>query len=132
MKTVEIPASQTSQPNLASEEKITLTPAALQRVEEWILKQGTGVGLRLGVKKAGCSGMTYVVTLAENNDIGDDKESRIFEIGKGLQLIVDGRSFPYLKGVTIDYVRESLNRSSFKFINPNEKSSCGCGESFYT
>jgi iron-sulfur cluster assembly protein len=106
---------------------ITLSPAAVEHVKKIIANRGKGIGLRLGVKKAGCTGFSYVV------DIADEKttEDRIFSLDNGLSILVDQQSYPFLQGTHIDYVRKGLN-SNFEFHNPNAKAICGCGESFST
>jgi len=103
---------------------ITMTEAAASRVKTFIEKRGKGVGLRLGVKTMGCSGMGYVIEFAD--DIEDTDE--VFEFFD-VKVIVDPKSLIYLDGTEVDFTREGLNEG-FKFNNPNEKDSCGCGESF--
>lgn len=102
---------------------ISLTPKAAERVHRFLEREG-GVALRLGVRKTGCSGWAYVVTLAEAVDPGD----HLFE-DQGVKVVVDDDSLPLLDGSTIDFVTEGLNRT-FKFENPNATEECGCGESF--
>ena len=103
---------------------ITLTEAAADRVKKFIANRGKGVGLRLGVKTSGCSGMAYVVEFADQ--IEDD--DMVYE-NHGVKVIVIPKSLVYLEGTELDYTREGLNEG-FKFNNPNVKDSCGCGESF--
>lgn len=103
---------------------ITLTEAAAERVENFLAKRGKGIGLRLGVKTTGCSGMAYTMEFA---DVLEDTDT-VFEAGK-VRLIIDPKSLVYLDGTELDYTREGLNEG-FKFTNPNEKARCGCGESF--
>ncbi|HPY40511.1 MAG TPA: iron-sulfur cluster assembly protein IscA [Thiolinea sp.] len=103
---------------------ITLTEAAAERVENFLAKRGKGIGLRLGVKTTGCSGMAYTMEFA---DVLEDTDT-VFEAGK-VKLIIDPKSLVYLDGTELDYTREGLNEG-FKFTNPNEKARCGCGESF--
>jgi iron-sulfur cluster assembly protein len=103
---------------------ITLTEAAADRVKKFIANRGKGVGLRLGVKTSGCSGMAYVVEFADQ--IEDD--DMVYE-NHGVKVIVNPKSLVYLEGTELDYTREGLNEG-FKFNNPNVKDSCGCGESF--
>lgn len=103
---------------------ITLTEAAAERVENFLAKRGKGIGLRLGVKTTGCSGMAYTMEFA---DMLEDTDT-VFEAGK-VKLIIDPKSLVYLDGTELDYTREGLNEG-FKFTNPNEKARCGCGESF--
>lgn len=103
---------------------ITLTEAAAKRVENFLANRGKGIGLRLGVKTTGCSGMAYTMEFA---DVLEDTDT-VFEAGK-VKLIIDPKSLVYLDGTELDYTREGLNEG-FKFTNPNEKARCGCGESF--
>jgi iron-sulfur cluster assembly protein len=103
---------------------VSLTPAAAERVLSFLEKRGHGVGLRLGVKKTGCSGFAYVVSYAEDVDAGDV----VFE-DQGVRVIVDAESLRYLDGTEIDFTRHGLNEA-FKFRNPNVRGECGCGESF--
>lgn len=103
---------------------ITLTASAAERVKNHLHQQGKGSGLRLGIKKTGCSGFAYVVDYAD----GPSTEDVVFE-DQGVKVVVDRESLPYLDGTQVDYVRQGLNES-FKFHNPNVKDECGCGESF--
>ncbi len=103
---------------------ITLTENAADRVQSFLKNRGKGVGLRLGVKTHGCSGMAYVMEFADEVDEHDS----VFE-SHGVKLIVDPKSLVYLDGTEMDFTKEGLNEG-FKFSNPNETGSCGCGESF--
>ena len=103
---------------------VTLTEAAAKHVQTFLGKHGKGEGLRVGVKTTGCSGLMYVVGYAERIE----PEDHVFE-SRGLKIVVDGRSLPYLDGTELDYGRDGLNEG-FKFNNPNVKNACGCGESF--
>lgn len=103
---------------------ITLTDKAVERVESFLAKRGKGIGLRLGVKTTGCSGMAYTMEFA---DVLEESDT-VFEMGN-VKLIIDPKSLVYLEGTELDYTREGLNEG-FKFTNPNEKARCGCGESF--
>lgn len=103
---------------------ITLTDNAAKHVQGFLAKRGKGVGLRIGVRTSGCSGMAYKLEFADEADTDDVK----FESG-GVTLLVDAQSLPYLDGMELDYVREGLNEG-FRFNNPNVKDQCGCGESF--
>ncbi len=103
---------------------ITMTDKAAERVANFLAGRGKGVGLRLGVKTTGCSGMAYTMEFADAIDTTDT----VFE-DHGLKLIVDPKSLVYLDKTELDYTREGLNEG-FKFTNPNEKARCGCGESF--
>jgi len=103
---------------------VSLTPAAAERVRSFIANRGRGVGLRLGVKKTGCSGYAYVVNYADEVAAGDV----VFEAA-GVNVIVDAESLRYVDGTEIDFVKQGLNEA-FKFRNPNVSGECGCGESF--
>jgi len=103
---------------------ITLTESAADRIKSFLDNRGKGVGLRLGVKTTGCSGMAYIIEFADEID-GDDN---VFE-DKGVKVLVDPKSLIYLDGTEVDFTKEGLNEG-FKFNNPNVKDSCGCGESF--
>lgn len=103
---------------------ITLTEKAAARVKDFLAKRGKGVGLRLGVRTTGCSGLAYVLEFADEVKA----EDREFE-SHGVRVFVDPKSLPYLDGTELDYAREGLNEG-FKFNNPNVKDTCGCGESF--
>ena len=103
---------------------ITMTPAAAERVGKFLANRGKGVGLRLGVRTSGCSGMAYVIEFADELESDD----RVFE-DHGVKVIVDPKSLLYLDGTELDYTKEGLNEG-FKFNNPNVKDACGCGESF--
>lgn len=103
---------------------ITLTEDAAKHVRNFLERRGKGVGLRLGVRTSGCSGMAYKLEFAD--EIGVDDLS--FESG-GVTVLVDPKSLPYIDGMELDYTREGLNEG-FKFNNPNVKDMCGCGESF--
>lgn len=103
---------------------ITLSDSAASRVRTFLDNRGKGVGLRLGVKTSGCSGLAYVLEFVDEVLPEDD----IFE-EKGVKIIVDRKSLVYLNGTQLDFVKEGLNEG-FKFNNPNISSECGCGESF--
>ncbi|MFV2004009.1 MAG: iron-sulfur cluster assembly protein IscA [Gammaproteobacteria bacterium] len=103
---------------------ITLTEPAADRVKAFLENRGKGVGLRLGVKTMGCSGMAYVLEFVDEIN----PEDEVFE-DSGVKVIVDKKSLVYLDGTELDYTRDGLNEG-FKFNNPKEKAACGCGESF--
>jgi iron-sulfur cluster assembly protein len=103
---------------------ITLTESAAERVRAFIDKRGSGVGLRVGIKKTGCSGFAYVVNYAD--EIGDDDV--VFE-HSDIKVVVDRSSLKYIDGTEVDYIRQGLNEA-FSFRNPNSTGECGCGESF--
>jgi len=103
---------------------LTLTEKAAIHVRKSLEKRGKGIGLRLGVKTSGCSGMAYVLEFVDH--LGE--HDHVFE-SQGLKIIVDAKSLLYLDGTELDYLREGLNEG-FQFNNPNVKNQCGCGESF--
>ena len=103
---------------------ITLTERAATHVQNFMAKRGKGMGLRLGVKTTGCSGMAYKLEYADAPNPDDVQ----FETN-GVKVLVDPKSLPYIDGTELDFAREGLNEG-FKFKNPNVKDECGCGESF--
>jgi len=103
---------------------ITLTENAAERVNRFLEKRGRGVGVRLGIRKTGCSGYAYVVDFAD--DIADS--DAVFE-DQNVKVVVDRNHLPYLDGTELDFGRSGLNET-FVFNNPNVKEECGCGESF--
>ncbi len=103
---------------------ITLTGTALDRVRNFLASRGTGIGLRLGLKKTGCSGYAYTVNYAD--EINDDDV--VFDI-EDVKVVVDKSNLELIDGTEVDYVREGLNEA-FKFRNPKATGECGCGESF--
>lgn len=103
---------------------VTMTEAAAERVKKFLQSRGKGIGLRLGVKTSGCSGMAYVLEFVDETQ-GDDE---VFNVA-GVNIIVDSKSLIYLDGTELDFVKEGLNEG-FKFNNPNKTGECGCGESF--
>ena len=103
---------------------VTLSEAAARHVNRDLAKRGKGVGVRLGVKTTGCSGLAY--TLEYVDELAT--EDVVFE-DHGVKVLVDPKSLAYINGTTLDYVREGLNEG-FRFNNPNERDKCGCGESF--
>jgi len=103
---------------------ITLTEAAASRVRSFLDNRGSGLGVRLGVKTSGCSGLAYVLEFVDDLEEGD----QVFE-DRGVKVIIDEKSLLYLDGTELDYGKEGLNEG-FKFNNPNVKDECGCGESF--
>ena len=103
---------------------ITLTERAASHVSGFLLQRGKGIGLRLGVRTTGCSGLAYKLEYA---DAISDEDCK-FE-SHGVTVVVDPKSLPYIDGTELDFAKEGLNEG-FKFLNPNVKDSCGCGESF--
>lgn len=103
---------------------VTLSESAARHVARYLENRGKGIGLRLGVRTTGCSGMAYKLEFADASTEGDLE----FE-SHGVRVLIDPKSLPYLDGTELDFVREGLNEG-FRFQNPNVKSECGCGESF--
>jgi iron-sulfur cluster assembly protein len=103
---------------------ISLTENAAKRVKTYLEKRGEGVGVRLGVKTTGCSGMAYTIEFADKIEA----EDHVFE-DKGVKVIINPKSMVYLSGTQLDFAKDGLNEG-FQFKNPNEKDRCGCGESF--
>ncbi|MGD8568204.1 MAG: iron-sulfur cluster assembly accessory protein [Gammaproteobacteria bacterium] len=104
---------------------ISLTEAAANRVTTMLEKRGSGIGLRLGTTKSGCSGFAYVVDYADSVEPDDV----VFET-QGVKVIVDRKSLPNIEGMELDYVKNNALNEGFEFNNPNVKNMCGCGESF--
>ena len=103
---------------------VSLTEKAADKIKQQLQRRGKGLGIRIGVKTTGCSGLAYVLEYVDQVFDGD----RIFE-SNGIHIYVDGKSLAYLNGIEMDWVRNGLNEG-FEFRNPNEKDRCGCGESF--
>lgn len=103
---------------------VGLTDKAAARVRDQLAQRGKGLGLRLGIKRTGCSGFSYTVDFAD--EIGS--EDVVFET-RGVQVVVAREHLPVLDGTEVDYTREGLNEA-FRFRNPNAAATCGCGESF--
>lgn len=103
---------------------VTLSETAARHVTRFLEKRGKGIGLRLGVRTTGCSGMAYKLEFVDSSN----PEDTMFE-SLGVKIFIDPKSLPYLEGMELDFTREGLNEG-FKFNNPNEKARCGCGESF--
>ncbi len=103
---------------------ISLTENAAKHIRKSLDKRGKGIGLRLGVKSSGCSGMAYTLEFADQLE----EQDQIFE-SQDVKVIIDPKSLVYLSGTELDYTREGLNEG-FKFNNPNVQNTCGCGESF--
>jgi len=103
---------------------VSLTEAAARHVTRYLTKRGRGVGVRLGVRTTGCSGLAYQLEYVDELS----PEDLVFE-GHGVKVLVDPKSLAYIDGTQLDFVREGLNEG-FKFLNPNERDRCGFGESF--
>ncbi len=103
---------------------LSITPAAAEHVAAQMSSRGHGIGIRVGVKTTGCSGMAYVLEFVDKLEVGD----QVFEEG-GVKIVVDPKSLLYIDGTEMDYVKQGVNEG-FEFVNPNAKGECGCGESF--
>lgn len=103
---------------------ISLTESAATRIRTFLSSRGHGLGLRLSVRRTGCSGFAYVVNYADEVRADDV----VFE-DRGVKVFVDPPSLSLLDGTTVDFVKQGLNEA-FRFRNPNVKGECGCGESF--
>ena len=103
---------------------ITLTERAATHVANFLARRGKGVGLRLGVRTSGCSGMAYKLEFVDV----ESETDMVFE-SHGVKIYTDAKSLAYIDGTELDYTKEGLNEG-FKFNNPNVKNECGCGESF--
>lgn len=105
---------------------VELTETAAKKVNQQLSKRGKGVGIMIGVRTTGCSGLAYKLEYVDNPPVTRDWMS--YE-SNGVKVYVSGKDLPYVNGLTMDYKRQGLNEG-FEFINPNEKDRCGCGESF--
>jgi iron-sulfur cluster assembly protein len=105
---------------------ITVTDTAAKKIKQQLAKRGHGVGIRIGVKTTGCSGLAYVLEYVDEYvaEVGVTNYAQ-----PDFAVLVDAKSLAYLNGMTMDWVRNGLNEG-FDFINPNERDKCGCGESF--
>ena len=103
---------------------ISVTPVAASKIARNLDRRGGGIGIRIGVRTTGCSGLAYVLEYVDDLQPGDD-----VVVQDGCSIIVNKKDQPYLKDMQIDYVRQGLNEG-FQFNNPNERDRCGCGESF--
>ncbi len=103
---------------------ISMTGAASERVKSFLDNRGKGIGLRVGIKTTGCSGMAYVLEFVD--ELNEDDST--FDID-GVTLVVDAKSLTFIDGTQLDFQKEGLNEG-FRFNNPNVKGECGCGESF--
>lgn len=103
---------------------VSLTESAARQIKKQLEKRGKGIGLKLGVKKSGCSGYAYALDYADSLDEGDV----VFE-NFGVKVIVPEEAMEFVHGIELDYRREGINEA-FQFNNPNVKGTCGCGESF--
>ncbi len=103
---------------------ISLTDAAAKKIQQTLNRRGQGLGIRVGIKTTGCSGLAYVLEYVDN----PQPEDQCIDCS-GCKVFIDPKSCVYLQGMIVDYVRQGLNEG-FQFNNPNERDRCGCGESF--
>lgn len=103
---------------------ISLTPLAAEKVKTQLERRGRGLGIKVGVKTTGCSGLAYVLEYVD-----DPTKEQLSFVSEGIHVFVDPKALPYVEGMTMDWLKNGLNEG-FDFINPNEKDRCGCGESF--
>jgi iron-sulfur cluster assembly protein len=103
---------------------ISVTDLAAEKFKFQLERRGKGMGIRLGVKTTGCSGLSYVIEYVDTPDATD-----VNFVSNGVQIFIDPKSLVYIDGVEIDWQKKGLNEG-FDFKNPNEKDRCGCGESF--
>ncbi len=105
---------------------ITVTDTAKQKIKQLLTKRGKGVGIRLGVKTTGCSGLAYTLEYVDEYtaEVGVTNFAQ-----PDFAVLVDAKSLVYLNGLVVDWARNGLNEG-FEFRNPNERDKCGCGESF--
>ena len=103
---------------------VTLSESAARHVSDFLANRGKGVGVRVGIKTSGCSGLAYVLEFVDETQPED-----VVFTSHGVNVVVDPKSLPYIDGTEMDFVKEGLNEG-FKFHNPNQKGECGCGESF--
>ncbi len=118
------PAEFGTGPASAAGAAVTLSERAANHIRNFLAKRGKGLGIKLGVRTSGCSGMAYKLEFTDVEDPEDHKFDCL-----GVTVYVDAKSLTYLAGTELDFVREGLNEG-FKFNNPNVKNACGCGESF--
>ncbi|MGZ8226016.1 MAG: HesB/IscA family protein [Methylococcaceae bacterium] len=103
---------------------VSLTESAARQIKKQLEKRGKGIGLKLGVKKSGCSGYAYTIDYADQVNDND----AVFE-NFGVKVIVPTNDLEFINGIQLDYCKEGINEA-FRFNNPNVKGTCGCGESF--
>jgi iron-sulfur cluster assembly protein len=103
---------------------ISITKDAAEHISEQLTTRGFGLGIRVGIKTTGCSGMAYVLEFVDEAE----KDDQIFE-NQGIKIVVDPKSLVYISGTEMDFVKQGVNEG-FEFKNPNAKGECGCGESF--
>ena len=107
--------------------EITITDVAAKKIQQNLERRGRGVGIRVGVRTTGCSGLAYVLEYVDQ--VSEHSGDLSIQASNNVNIFLDRKDEPYLNGMTVDYVRQGLNEG-FEFVNPNEKDRCGCGESF--
>jgi iron-sulfur cluster assembly protein len=107
--------------------EITVTDVAAKKIQQNLERRGRGVGIRVGVRTTGCSGLAYVLEYVDQ--VSEHEGTLTIQANNNVNIFLDRKDEPYLNGMTIDYVRQGLNEG-FEFVNPNERDRCGCGESF--
>jgi len=107
--------------------QVNITENAARKIQQNLSRRGRGLGIKVGVRTTGCSGMAYTLEYVDEEQ-GREHCTAHYDIN-GVRVYIDPKHNPYLTGMTIDYVRQGLNEG-FEFVNPNEKDRCGCGESF--
>jgi iron-sulfur cluster assembly protein len=103
---------------------ITITDTAAKKIRTNLERRGSGIGIRIGIRTTGCSGLAYVLEYVDTTTADD-----VVFTDNNVSVIVDPKSLPIVDGITVDYVRQGLNEG-FEFVNQAEKDRCGCGESF--
>jgi iron-sulfur cluster assembly protein len=106
---------------------IQVTDSAAQKIQQKLQRRGQGIGIKVGVKTTGCSGLAYVLEYVDQ--VSEHDKGLVILADNHVNIFTDKKSLVYLDGMTIDYVRQGLNEG-FEFVNPNAKDYCGCGESF--
>jgi iron-sulfur cluster assembly protein len=105
---------------------IQVTETAAKKIKQQINKRGKGIGIMIGVKTTGCSGLAYKLEYVDNLP---EVNSYVSYNSNDVTIVVDKKDLPYVDGLVMEYKRQGLNEG-FDFINPNERDRCGCGESF--
>lgn len=105
---------------------LTVSDTAKNKIHQQLKKRGKGIGIQIGIKTTGCSGLAYTIEYVDH--IIDSNNFNIFHINEAI-IIIDKKHLPYLNGLHVDYKKQGLNEG-FEFSNPNERDKCGCGESF--
>lgn len=106
---------------------ISLTELANCKIKESIKKRGRGLGIKIGVRTTGCSGLAYILEYVDEEQ-GREHCMAHYDLD-GVRVYIDPKHRPYLDGMTVDWTKKGLNEG-FEFVNPNERDRCGCGESF--